>query len=335
MTDILDVLSRDMVILHRKIFSMGITQSERDEWMSMASCLDLFNAHLGPLSILENPICAMVFGFRSQELSNFALEMVHLVFGDGERALHDPEYLDSIESWPIRYRVFHYATPPTAETMVPVSPLVPPRPCWEQWFGLIDDELKWRAVGFSGFERVMPSEWVKESRALTEALQILLPQIASPVKKRSPGGDWRDQAIQKMWAAPDTLSSYAKMVDQLWSTWRFIKSNIFWKGEVDEEKRRDWVAKMWEDATIKAFAAKHSKFTQDLLARAVDYGEKEVNREPLALACFHAALEFKTSINGESISIVDLYLKCQRPEPSPSTLATYYKKGASLLTSSE
>jgi hypothetical protein len=92
---------------------------------------------------------------------------------------------------------------------------------------------------------------------------------------------------------------------------------------------------MWKRDEIKLFAAKHSKFTEDLLARAVDHNRKQVNREPLALACFHAALEFQTNFNGEHLSILDLYLKCEQDKPSPSTLKVYYKRGASLLKQSE
>ncbi|HKQ04829.1 MAG TPA: hypothetical protein VJ464_06835 [Blastocatellia bacterium] len=162
---------------------------------------------------------------------------------------------------------------------------------------------------------------------------LALFSLQPPVPQR--GGDWRNQAIQKMWADTEMLKRFAILVDELLPTWKFIKSSVYWKGQGGVDRRREWVSEMWRRDEIKLFVAKFPKFTEDLLARAVDPNRKQVNREPLALACYHAALELHTNFNNEQLSIMDLYVKCEQAKPSPSTLKAYYKKGTPLLKQSE
>lgn len=155
-----------------------------------------------------------------------------------------------------------------------------------------------------------------------------------------PGGDTRTQEIQQMWADVDILKGYARFVGELLSSWKWIKANVDLSASMSLDRQQKWVSEMWQRDEIKSFAAKHPKFTEKILARAVDNGLNKAHRQPVPLACFHAALEFEVTINGETLSIMDAYLKYEgskknkRNELSPSTLVTYYGKGCDLIEQS-
>jgi hypothetical protein len=153
------------------------------------------------------------------------------------------------------------------------------------------------------------------------------------------GGDQRASEIKQLWANEDNLKGFARLAKKLQPTWRMIKSNVdSIRILQSQELAEEWVSNMWENRDeVRIFASRYPAFTRELLSRAVDKTLKKVNREPVTLACYHAALEFKANVNGERLSIVDVYLKYDKDKqlPAPTTLRTYYSVGLSLLEQSE
>lgn len=147
------------------------------------------------------------------------------------------------------------------------------------------------------------------------------------------GGDTRAQEIQQMWSNEEVLKRYALLVDELAPVWTTIKGLAHHCDS--EESQKEWVTSVLERRAIKNLVAEYSKLTEDVLRRAVDNTLNKIDREPRLLAYFHAALELDVNINGETLSVMDAYLKYEDKPPAPSTLKTPYDKGKALLKQSE
>jgi hypothetical protein len=171
-------------------------------------------------------------------------------------------------------------------------------------------------------------------KGMNEGMKILLEIVERRAIIMS-GGDTRQPEIKQMWADNDVLKGYARLVEELRPTWRWIKANVDATASMSLERQQEWASDMWERDEIKPFTAKHPRFTKDVLARAVDSTISKAHREPVPLACHHAALEFEVSINGEYLTIIDAHLKYEGKKPSPSTLVSYYRTGCTLLKQSE
>jgi hypothetical protein len=158
------------------------------------------------------------------------------------------------------------------------------------------------------------------------------------ITQRLPGGDHRAQRIKLFWSDRENIKGFANLVNNLLPTWRFIKGNVDWKVTPPMESRELWLEEMLNRGEVKLCKSKYPRLTKDLLYRAIDYQSKRVDREPIALACYHAAFEFTIDDNdGEPLSIIEMYRKfnAEGKQPAPTTLVTYYRRGLSLLESSE
>jgi hypothetical protein len=175
----------------------------------------------------------------------------------------------------------------------------------------------------------MRSRFRKPSMSSDELMRT----IARESKRVTRGGDTRADAIKQLWADEEVLKSYAHLVDDLVPVWATIKGLAHHCGSEDSQK--EWVTSMSKRRAIKNLIADYPKLTEDVLRRAVDNSLKKIDREPRLLAYFHAALELEVNVNGETLSIVDAYLKYEDKPPAPSTLKTPYDKGKALLKQSE
>jgi hypothetical protein len=171
-------------------------------------------------------------------------------------------------------------------------------------------------------------ERLAEMRRLEKGYKLML-ELWDEVSGR--GGDRRSEVIQQVWSTDNILWGFARYVGEILPSWKWIKANVDSSASMSLDRQKEWVSEMWQREEIKSFAAKRPKFTEEVLARAVDSTLKKADREPVALACFHAALEFKVKIDDEISSIMDAHLKYEGKKPAPSTLVSYYKKGRPLL----
>jgi hypothetical protein len=195
----------------------------------------------------------------------------------------------------------------------------------------------------NGWERVIrevrsvPDNYA--NRRLLESLFALnknqLSQHLNTKVKKPRGGDTRAEEVKQLWADADILKRFARLVEKVLPSWRWIKTNVDSSYLLSSDRQQKWVSEMWQRTEIKSFAAKHPKLTEDVLRRAVDDKLTRIFREPRLLAYYHAALELEVNINGDTLSIIDTYLKYEGKPPAPCTLKTPYDKGKILLDQSE
>lgn len=128
------------------------------------------------------------------------------------------------------------------------------------------------------------------------------------------GGDWRDQAIQELWSNSN-CKRFADLVRELAPKWNWIKSNDY---DPRFSTQQEWVTEVRNRTEFQGLFGGYKRLTDDLLLRVTDTSLSTADREPVALACVHAARE---------LDIMDIYQNCGRPEPAASTLKGYYKRG--------
>jgi hypothetical protein len=189
-----------------------------------------------------------------------------------------------------------------------------------------------RKVGYIG-------DWYTNRRML-EALELLnenqsptATQTQEHITKGPKGGDQRAEVIKRLWADTDVLKRYALKVDELYPVWTMIKRMAH--PCKSKETQDEWLTLMLDRPEIIDLMARYHKLTLDVLCRAVDDSLKRVNREPYPLTFFHAALELEVNINGETLSIVDAYLKYEEKPLAPTSFKPRYKEGKTLLSQSE
>jgi hypothetical protein len=191
----------------------------------------------------------------------------------------------------------------------------------------------------TGWEQIIrhlndiPEESKEKEVATLLAGRHLLQFATEAIGRAGSGGDWRKQEIKNMWTDEDVLKNFARKVNELKPVWAAIKDMA---DPCDTaESKEHWVSEMLERKVIRSFMSQYPKLTKDVLGRTVDSSLKPVNRERRQLAFFHAALEVEVNINGETLSIIDAYLKYQDIPLSPISLKPYYDKGNTLLNPSE
>jgi hypothetical protein len=167
----------------------------------------------------------------------------------------------------------------------------------------------------------------KAAKCLADGFALLLWAQERMTPPR--GGDRRPQEIQQLWVNEEVLKRYALLVDEIAPVWTTVKGLAHHCDSEDSQK--EWVSSLLERRAIKNLIADYPKLTEHVLRRAVDNTLKKIDREPRQLAYFHAALELEVNINGDTLSIMDAYLKYEDKPPAPSTLKTLYDKGKALL----
>lgn len=200
----------------------------------------------------------------------------------------------------------------------------------EMWY---QPEKRWVASwNYVEYVPVEQREHIMARFAIGVNLGLKVQEVMSSSKR---GGDKRPQEIQRLWSDDETLKGFARLVEELLPSWKWIKANVDSSASMSSDRQQEWTSEMWKRDEIKPFAAKHPRFTKEILGRAVDNTINKTHREPVPLACYHAALEFEVKINGETLTIMNAHLKYEDDKPSPSTLVSRYRIGFALLNQSE
>lgn len=130
------------------------------------------------------------------------------------------------------------------------------------------------------------------------------------------GGDRRPKWKRDLWSE-DVLKRYASLVKKLATDWEWIKGTY-------EPYRPDSSTWLEEIATMPVFNAMlqaYPRLTRDLLLRIADDNLNSRDREPIGLACVHAAYE---------LGITETYGENDEALPLAKTLREYYEKGLRL-----
>jgi hypothetical protein len=145
--------------------------------------------------------------------------------------------------------------------------------------------------------------------------------------------DTRAKEIKQLWSDEEVLKRFALKVNELYPEWKTIKSRAYFCAS--KEAQDEWLSLMSDRREIKDLVSRFPELTEEVLRRAVDEELKLVDREPYQLTFFHAILELKVQINGDTLSIYDAYVKYEGKPPAPTTLRTFFNHGKALLQQSE
>lgn len=141
--------------------------------------------------------------------------------------------------------------------------------------------------------------------------------------RKGRGGDQSPEWLKELWSN-DNLKKYASMVKDLAPKWLWVKSNGYDSHFFSTPQ--EWVIELRQRSEFAGLFGSYRRLTDDLLLRITDIGLSEADRQPIPLACLHAAHEFE---------IIDKYKTNQDRLPPVGTLRKKYLKGAALLSSSQ
>src|ERR1044072_2392294 len=71
------------------------------------------------------------------------------------------------------------------------------------------------------------------------------------------GGDKRPQEIQQLWGNDETLKGFARLVEELLPSWKWIKANVDSSASMSSNRQQEWASEMWKRDVTKLLAAKH------------------------------------------------------------------------------
>jgi hypothetical protein len=130
------------------------------------------------------------------------------------------------------------------------------------------------------------------------------------------GGDRRPKWKKDLWS-DDTLRRYALLVKKLATDWEWIKSTY----EPYSPDSSTWLEELFTMPMFKSMLEVYPKLTRNLLSRITDDALSSRDREPIGLACVHAAHE---------LGITEIYTENGETLPPVKTLREYYEKGLKL-----
>lgn len=153
-----------------------------------------------------------------------------------------------------------------------------------------------------------------DSKHLVDGL-VLMQWIQERLEETR-GGDRNPREIHDLWSDENCIR-FAEMVKELLPKWSWAKTNDY-----DEEfsTPAEWVSEVRQRNGFSALFGDCLALTDDLLLRITDNKLDKADKEPLALACVHAAAE---------LGIAEIYQECGRGLAA-STLRNYYRKGLEL-----
>lgn len=131
------------------------------------------------------------------------------------------------------------------------------------------------------------------------------------------GGDRRPKWKRDLWSE-DMLKRYALLVKKLATDWEWIKGTY----EPYTPDSSKWLEEIFTMPMFNAMLQAYPKLTRELLLRIADNDLNPRDREPIGLACVHAAHE---------LSIEVIYGENNESLPPAKTLREYYEKGLKLL----
>lgn len=156
-----------------------------------------------------------------------------------------------------------------------------------------------------------PEKMVADAIRFAPAFRLCNLVEASLNERR--GGDRRPKWKRECWSN-DTLNRYATLVKKLATDWEWIKSTY----EPYSPDSATWLDEIFTMPVFNSMLQVYPKLTRDLLMRIADDTLSARDREPIALACVHAAYE---------LGIAEIYKQNGDSLPQAQTLREYYEKG--------
>jgi hypothetical protein len=247
--------------------------------------------------------------------------------GETEVSKSDLELFSPV--YVMRTRIFLFNDTPSRETVPPLSPMFPDGP----FFELKKNRIAPNARGtFSfRFDEVPRDRWQEEFLRHTQWWEGTFSRGGLPsgtdqpheqmnmiTRRQGRGGDRRAKWKKELWSK-DNLKRYVRLVRELAPKWTWIKSNDY---DPQFSTPQEWVDDLRSRTEFSALFADCKKLTDDLLLRVTDTSLSSTEREPVALACVHAAHELR---------IIEIYAENGELPPSTRTLRGYYENGVELI----
>jgi hypothetical protein len=255
------------------------------------------------------------WGNLDADHQNYTCELFGIEMGESENP-------DSYPYW----RLTQKATPNM------IIPILRDRICYEP---KIKECPIYLEVVYSGFKREITMHGLDSVEDLIASdLKYLLrarnwlcdkddkddPVLWGTVRKQR-GGDQRAKWKKDLWS-DDFLKKYASYVKKLANDWEWIKST--YQSYIPDSTA--WLDDIFTMPMFKSMLQVYPKLTRDLLLRIADESLSARDREPIGLACMHAAYE---------MNIAETYKENSEPVPPSKTLREQYEKGMRLITESK
>jgi hypothetical protein len=239
------------------------------------------------------------------------------------------EQMRLIESWVKRVRIYYLYKRVTPERVAIISPFTD-----RHWTATPFIEAIWEQgcmtqISMLGFASTPQDRRAEDAAVLSKGMELLRDDIkphdlrqmvvkifADTSKRR--GGDQRPEWKKELWSE-DKVRQFALLVKELTPKWRWIKSNDY---DPSFFKPHEWIDELRKRPDFSGLFSAYKELTDDLLLRLTDNNLSEADRQPLRLACMHAAHE---------LGVVKRYIQNGKKPPSVNTLIDWYKKGLKLI----
>jgi hypothetical protein len=224
--------------------------------------------------------------------------------------LSEDAQMTLMEFWVKRVRIYYLYNKVTTWRVSHITPFISRTWTATPFIEAIWEQRRITEISMYGFASTQQDRRAEDAAFLSRGMELLRNDIKShdlrqmvaktfaDVSKRH-GGDQRPEWKKELWSE-DKLVQFTLLVKGLAPKWKWIKSNDY---DPSFFKPQEWVDELRKRPEFSGLFSTYKELTDNLLLRVTDNNLSEADRQPVPLACVHAAHELgviKTYIqNGE------------------------------------